>query len=148
LPCCVEQPAEQDTSARVPIAFGNITGTIRTVLLIEDEESFRIVVSKMLSKNGFSVVEAGDGCAAIDLWHVHQKSIDAIVLDLTLPGTPSREIIAEVQRTRPTIKVILMSAYSREVAAHTLDAMQIKAFIRKPFQIDNLIQLLRDTSSG
>ena len=64
---------------------------------------------------------------------------------MTLPGTPSREVIAEAQRTRPAVKVVLTSAYSRETVAQSIDASIVKGFIRKPFQISELLQLLRTT---
>ena len=81
-------------------------GTAATLLLVEDEEMLRTSVSKMLSKRGFSVVGAGDGSAAVDLLRGHPGKIDIILLDMTLPGTPSREVIAEAQRTRPAVKIV------------------------------------------
>jgi DNA-binding NarL/FixJ family response regulator len=58
----------------------------------------------------------------------------------------SREVLEEVGRTRPTVKVILTSAYSREMAS--LDAVQVKGFIRKPFQFGDLMQLLSETMAS
>jgi PAS domain S-box-containing protein len=116
-----------------------------TLLYVDDEESLRESVSKLLSRRGFSVLSAGDGYAAVNLLQKHPDSIDLILLDMTLPGTPSREIIAEAQRIRPAIKIILTSAYSREMVAHSLDSPAVRGFIRKPFQLADLVHLLRDT---
>ena len=91
------------------------------------------------------MVGAGDGSAAVDLLRRHPGNIDIILLDMTLPGTPSREVIAEAQRTRPAVKVVLTSAYSRETVAQSIDAPIVKGFIRKPFQVGDLVQLLRTT---
>ena len=68
------------------------------------------------------MVGAGDGSAAVHLLRSHPRQIDLILLDMTLPGTPSREVIAEAQRTRPSVKVVLTSAYSREMVAQSLEA--------------------------
>ena len=57
-----------------------------TILVVEDEEVLRGAVSKALRKRGYSVLDAGDGSAAIDLFHAHKDEIDAILLDVTLPG--------------------------------------------------------------
>jgi DNA-binding NtrC family response regulator len=120
-------------------------GGAATLLFVEDEESLRTAVSKMLSRRGYSVVGAGDGSAAVHLLRSHPREIDLILLDMTLPGTPSREVIAEAQRTRPAVKVVLTSAYSREMVAQSFEAPIVRGFIRKPFQFGDLLKLLRTT---
>jgi CheY-like chemotaxis protein len=116
-----------------------------TVLLVEDEDMLRLSVSKMLRRRGFSVVEAGDGSAAVDRIRTHRHQIDVIVLDVTIPGTSSREVVAEARRTRPDVKVILTSAYSREMVMPSLEEPGVSAFIRKPFPLADLVELLRKT---
>jgi two-component system cell cycle sensor histidine kinase/response regulator CckA len=132
-------------------SFAAIEQTARvegTVLLVEDEESLRLPVAKMLRKQGFSVIEAADGLSAIELFRAHPAKVDVILLDVTIPGCSSREVIAEAARTRPEIRVILMSAYSREMAADSLNAPQVQDFIRKPFQLRDLMRLLRSAASS
>jgi CheY-like chemotaxis protein len=114
--------------------------------MVEDEEVLRLSVSKMLRKKGFSVVEAADGYSALDLFRARKNSIDVILLDMTIPGASSREVVLEAGKIRPDIRIVLTSAYSRSVAP-SLDVPQIKGFVRKPFQIDELVQLLRATLS-
>jgi PAS domain S-box-containing protein len=142
--------AGQDRNAALPVPglAAETNGTAATLLLVEDEEELRKSVSKMLSRRGFSVVGAADGSAAVELLRRHPCAIDIILLDMTLPGTPSREVIAEAQRSRPDVKVVLTSAYSREMVAQSIDAPIVKGFIRKPFQIGELLQLLRTTLDG
>jgi CheY-like chemotaxis protein len=143
LPC---DPNGQDQKpAPAPDSAVESSGGAATLLFVEDEESLRTAVSKMLSRRGYSVVGAGDGAAAVHLLRSHPRQIDLILLDMTLPGTPSREVIAEAQRTRPSVKVVLTSAYSREMVAQSLEAPIVRGFIRKPFQFGELLQLLRNT---
>ena len=143
-PCHGQLPAPERTAiARAADEPVPVAGA--AVLLVEDEETLRLAVSKLLRKMGFSVIEAGNGSVAIDLLRDHSNNLDVILLDMTIPGASSREIIAEAQRLRPDAKVILTSAYSREIAADQLDAAQVRAFIRKPFQLSDLVQLLRNT---
>jgi PAS domain S-box-containing protein len=118
-----------------------------TLLLVEDEESLRVPVAKLLRHQGWSVIEAANGQVAIDLFRAHQNKIKVILLDMTIPGCSSHEIVEEAVRARPDIKLILMSAYSREMAVNSLDAPQIRGFLRKPFQLSELIRLLRSTSA-
>jgi DNA-binding NtrC family response regulator len=71
-----------------------------------------------------------------------------MLLDMTMPGTSSHEIVAEVVKSRPDTRVILTSAYSQEMAVECMTESQIWGFIRKPFQIANLQQMLRDALSA
>ena len=102
----------------------------------------------MLRKKGFSVIEAGDGSAAVDLLHSEKDRIDLILLDMTLPGTSSREVLREAVRIKPDIRIILTSAYARDMALSDINAPQVKGFIRKPFQLGEVIQLLWTTLSS
>lgn len=145
---CAGKPAKRDRSAIVPTPNERAPSTVGTVLLVEDEDSLRVPVSKMLRKNGLSIVEAADGSAAVELFHGHQANIDVILLDMTIPGASSRDVVAEVLRIRPDIRIILMSAYSREEVTSSLDAPQVTKFIRKPFHLGDLVQLLQDTLSS
>jgi CheY-like chemotaxis protein len=76
-----------------------------SVLVVEDEHLLRQAVVKMLRKNGFKVFEASDGSSAIDLLHANQARIDAILLDMTIPGASCQEIIAEAANATPDIRV-------------------------------------------
>ena len=66
-----------------------------TILILEDENPLRQAVSKLLRKNDFHVVEAADGSAAIDILRANQSKIDAILLEVTIPGASSPEVVAE-----------------------------------------------------
>jgi PAS domain S-box-containing protein len=116
----------------------------KTALVVEDEAPLRKPVAVMLRKSGFRVFEAADGSSAIDLLRVSGGEIDVILLDMTIPGPSSREVVAEATKVRPDINVILTSAYSREMIADAMDAPQIRDFIRKPYQFGDLLHTLRN----
>jgi two-component system cell cycle sensor histidine kinase/response regulator CckA len=142
---CTDRPVELVRAMSLTATGEPISSAVGTVLLVEDEDTLRRSVSSMLRKRGFVVVEAGDGCAAVDLFRSHQDHIDVILLDITIPGSSSREVMAEARRIRPDIKVILTSAYSRAMVMPSLGAPRISAFIRKPFPLAELVELLRNT---
>jgi DNA-binding NtrC family response regulator len=112
---------------------------------VEDEDSLRRPVVKMLQKAGYEVFEAADGNAAMNLLHVHGARIDRVLLDMTIPGTPSHEIVAEVTKLMPRTRVILTSAYSQEMIEGSMSAPQICGFIRKPFQFADLLNAIRSS---
>ena len=119
-----------------------------TVLIVEDEELIRLAVSKALRKRGFSVMKASDGSAAMELIRTYKDDIGAILLDVTLPGRSSREVFEEAQRLRPDLKMILTSAYGKETVDATFAGLRVEYFIRKPFQLGDLVRLLGSTLSA
>jgi CheY-like chemotaxis protein len=119
-----------------------------TVLIVEDEAPLRQAVVKELGKTGFKVVEAPDGTTAISFLKANAEKIDVILLDMTIPGASSAEVIAEAAKIRPDIRVILTSAYSEEMVTAPLPGSRIWRFIRKPFQLADLVKTLRRASSA
>ena len=71
-----------------------------------------------------------------------------ILLDLTIPGADSHEVAEEARRIRPATKIVITSAYSQEAGSDFLKLSQVVAYIRKPFQADELVRLLRETVLG
>jgi PAS domain S-box-containing protein len=146
LPCAMTTPVG---SGRAMSGDGGdaVPGQHGTVLVVEDEDDLRRPIVKMLSKSGFQVLEAADGTSAIDLLRANGAGIDTVLLDMTLPGASSREVVEAAANARPNIKVILTSAYSQEMIEGSLRAPQIRSFIRKPFQLGELLKILRSSLS-
>jgi PAS domain S-box-containing protein len=143
LPCLASQ--ETPNAAGQP-RFGASSGdSVQTILLVDDEELLRCAVAKMLRGRGFSVLEAGDGRVAVELFRAHAAEVDLVLLDSTLPGLSGREIFAEIKQMRPRIKAIVASAYGREVAVAGMKEGASLNYLRKPYQIDELIHAIRAT---
>ena len=141
--------AEEKVALAVAAGSGRGEGrTVRpssTVMVAEDEEVLRLCVAKMLRREGFAVIEADNGDAAVSLLQHHPEEIDLILLDMTMPGATSRTVMAEADRARPNARLLLTSAYSREAFAPAAACRQVRAFIRKPFQLRELVALIRET---
>jgi PAS domain S-box-containing protein len=119
-----------------------------TILVVEDEPALLAAVSKMLQHIGFSVIQATDGSSALELIRGHKDRIDAMLLDVTLPGVSSHEIFEEAERLRPDLVAVLTSAYSQERATACFGGLPVDYFIRKPFHIDDLVRLLQEGLTG
>jgi signal transduction histidine kinase/CheY-like chemotaxis protein len=145
LPCSSEPTT--DVHGAIPsVGLERTSPNAGTILVVEDEEILRLAISKMLRKRGLSVMEAGDGSVAMDLLHAQMDDLDVILLDATLPGRSSREILEEAQRMRPGLKVIVTSAYGKDTVDASFRGVRVEHFIRKPFQLDEIVRLLAGTT--
>jgi PAS domain S-box-containing protein len=137
---CADAAAGEPCAPESPETPGSFRGA--TALVVDDENPLRQAVATMLRQTGFEVFEAADGSSAIDLLRANGHKIDVMLLDMSIPGPSSREVVAEAAIARQDVKVILTSAYSQEMIADALSAPQIRGFIRKPFQFRDLARML------
>jgi PAS domain S-box-containing protein len=128
-----------------PSSQSSEENSAQAILLVDDEEFLRRAVAKMLQARGFSVLEAGDGRMAVELFRAHAAQVDVVLLDLTLPGLSGQEVFAELKRVRPRVKVIVTSAYGRERAVTGMGGEPSLRYLRKPYQIKELLYLIRET---
>ena len=146
LPC-----AENPTQAKISIDSQAATETPKaaaaTVLVVEDEDVLRRALLKTLQTMGLTVLEAGDGSTALDLLRTCEETIHVLLLDVTLPGTSSREVFDEARRLRPYMKMVVTSAYRAERAAASL-AGTFDRCIRKPYRLVHLAELIHEVLSS
>jgi len=147
LPCAETAAASCPVPSPAP-GNGAPTAPELTVLVVEDEDALRHAVVSILRKRGFEVLEAADGTAAIDLLRAKTRRIDVILLDMTIPGASSQEVVTEAAKAERNVGVLLTSAYSREMLAPLMSASHILGFIRKPYQVGDLVQSLRKAASA
>jgi two-component system cell cycle sensor histidine kinase/response regulator CckA len=130
LPCAPAAiPARTSIVVKPPSERGRAS-----VLVVDDEHLLRQAVVQILRKRGFTVTEACDGTVALEALREQKGSLDAVLLDITLPGASSRDVLAAAKNLRPQPKVIVTSAYSRGQAADYLQT-DIESFLRKPFPV-------------
>jgi two-component system, NtrC family, nitrogen regulation response regulator GlnG len=110
--------------------------SIRRVLVADDEESIRWVLSKALAKKGLKVDLATSGNEALSLFR--QQSYDLAVLDIKMPGISGLDLLSRFLEARPEMLVIIMTAESS--MKNAVEAMKRGAYdyITKPFDLDTL----------
>jgi len=93
------------------------------------------------------VLEARNGSSALDFIRESETRIDGMLLDVTLPGAPSQEVAMEANRVRPELVTVLTSAYSREGVEASFAGIKVENFVRKPFQLRDVVAAFDDRLS-
>ncbi|HJZ95750.1 MAG TPA: PAS domain S-box protein [Candidatus Solibacter sp.] len=141
LPCARDAEQANSDASRPK---GEVMTLNATILVIEDEETLREALARMLLKRNLNVIEAGDGKSALELFRINPSEIDVALLDMTLPGMQGREVLAELRRLRPDLKVIITSAYGKDQALSAMGELQPWLYIRKPYRFNELMELLQE----
>jgi signal transduction histidine kinase/CheY-like chemotaxis protein len=139
---CAREPEQANRDVSRP--EGEVMTLNATILVIEDEDTLREALARMLRKRNLNVVEVGDGKSALELYRTNPSEIDVVLLDMTLPGMQGREVLAELRRIRPELKVIVTSAFGKDQALSTMGELQPWLYIRKPYRFNELMELLRE----
>jgi len=115
-----------------PVAQTN--GGPRKVLVVEDVSLIRMTTMEMLEELGIVAVEAGDGTSALGLLEVDTE-IDTILTDLGLPGMSGHDLVAEVRKRNPGMRIVVATGYSSEHKEGALDGVTT---LIKPFDLGQL----------
>jgi len=116
-------------------------GGTETILLAEDDPSVRIVVEQMLEEAGYRVVSTRDGKEAMAALEAPYGNADLAILDVVMPGAGGLDVVDHIERSDITIKVLLTSGYSPELAL-TTEGRHLP-LLTKPFRRDELLQRVR-----
>ena len=131
--------AKQGTSEDVPVP-----GFSGTILLVDDEETVRVVSKQMLERMGFTVLTAPDGREALKVFREHAGEIVCVLLDLTMPHMDGDEAFREMRRLHPGVTVILCSGYNEQDATQRFPGKGLAGFIQKPYTLAALEEKLRE----
>ena len=132
-----------DSALRPDVLPVGTEGT-ETILLVEDEDVIRRVVSQSLGLRGYTVIEAGDGSEAIAVCDRLGQSIDLLITDVVMPLMNGPDLAQRIAAIRPHLKVLFMSGYTDRALIHQGLRRAGTAFIQKPFTPDALAQKVRE----
>jgi len=128
-----------DKTKSTEIEMGN-----ETILLIEDEESVKNVISTSLIKLGYNVITAGSGEEALKLMGKFEKPPDLIITDVVLPGINGRKFVENTFSEFPEIKVLYISGYADNTIVHHGILYDDIPFLQKPFTPASLSHRIRE----
>jgi|GEM_PF-572603 len=140
LPVCEAAPVEETTGKK---EIADLTGT-ETILLAEDNEQVRELAHAILERQGFTVLVAENGQAALAILERHDGPLHLLLTDVVMPEVNGRDLFAKAAERHPGLKVLYMSGYTDNVIAHRGILDKNVAFIQKPFSVNALAAKVRE----
>ncbi|MFO0705704.1 MAG: sigma-54 dependent transcriptional regulator [Nitrospira sp.] len=112
------------------------------ILVVDDEQSLREVLSIMLKRAGYAVTSVADGEEAIE--QIQKEIFDLVITDLRMPKVDGMEVLKAVKSTSPETVVLLITAFA--TADSAVEAMKQGAYdyLTKPFQVDEVQLIIRN----
>jgi two-component system cell cycle sensor histidine kinase/response regulator CckA len=137
-PALNSPPPTAETEVEAPI------NTKETILLVEDEEALRHLARRTLQSQGYNILEACDGVAALVLCQRHLPFIDMVLTDVVMPNLSGVDLVQRLKLVRPRLKVLYMSGYTDStVVRHGVEETEVN-YLQKPFTPDLLRRRVRE----
>ena len=118
----------------------------KTILLVDDEQSVRAIVVKILRRAKYNVIEAENGEAALKVADAHDGDIDVIVTDMYMPGMRGPELVQALAPRRPGLRALFMSGYADQDARTAVPPGA--NFLHKPFSGQELTAAVETVLKG
>ena len=139
----VDPPLVEAAAVRERTLAGPFRGG-ETVLLVEDEDDVRRLLTLVLRKRGYQVLEAACGEEALGIFEEHSSEIQLVLTDMVMPRITGRQLGEILQQMRPGIKIVYMSGYTDEVLVRTGALRPGMSFLQKPLRPETLAAKVRE----
>ena len=138
------QPEERKprSPARKEAAENRAPTALATVLVADDEEAVRKLITRLLASEGLSVLTAADAEAALAIAARHAKPIDLLVTNVMMPACHGPALYRALRARHPETRVLYISGFSRESLADR-EAVEDCPFLEKPFSAEALLRAVR-----
>ena len=123
-------------------------GGTETILLVEDMELVRDLGVTILEKFGYTVLSAGDGQEALDVYEKEHGNISLVILDIIMPRMDGKECLEELLRINPDVKVIISSGVGQEDLINEVVKIGAKGAVNKPYGMRQLLAMVREVLDG
>ena len=125
-----------------------VAGGTETVLVVDDERGVRLLLTQILKNRGYTVIPAADAKTALEALSAPDQQIDLVVSDIVMQGMSGTRLVEEIQLRWPTMKLLLVSGYSRGVALPPGSGAGKVPLLGKPFTPKRLEAIVRDILDG
>ena len=111
-----------------------------TILVIEDESAVRVTAQMILEQYGCTTLAAPSGMEGLEIYRRHAGEIAAVLLDMIMPVMDGNDVLKELRRINPEVRVVMSSGFTQNDKIPT----DIGAFLKKPYRKDDLIKTIHD----
>lgn len=112
------------------------------VLVVEDQEQVRALVSGTVARLGYRVLEAASGEEALRVSEAHGEPIHLLITDIVMPGMRGTELASRLKKIHAGMKVILMSGYAETLVSDDPQLLPASVFLPKPFELEKLVEAI------
>ncbi|MBI1294465.1 PAS domain S-box protein [bacterium] len=119
-------------------------GNGQRILLVEDDEMLRAVLSELLANWQYEVLGAANGVEALSLLARQEHAIALILCDLVMPEMGGEELLVQVQQHYPNLPVIFMTGHLDQIDTKSFNDLGLKTWLPKPLDIPVLAQIITD----
>jgi DNA-binding NtrC family response regulator len=120
-----------------------VGGAGKTVLVVDDHETTRNTIARMLEAGGFTVRTAVNASDALDRLARESDEIDMVLSDVTMPGMSGIDLSYKIRETYPALPVAIVSGDVSELERSIIGREDVP-FIKKPFHAESLYSAVRD----
>ncbi len=118
-----------------------------TIVVVEDDDAVRHLVSRILEKSGFEVVAKSSGREAVSYFERNGAAVDLVLTDVVMPEMSGKTLADNIRSIDPNIKVLFMSGYTDEIIAQRGILESGRQLINKPFDGAQLVSRVREILS-
>lgn len=143
-------PQQLEAAEPVPPGLPSSGMTVKgegIVLLAEDDRSVRRLVVAELTRSGFTILEAEDGEAALEIFKREKDRVDVLVTDVVMPRMNGADLAKAAERIRPGLKTLFISGHPERAGAG-LDPTGVTNLLMKQFTADTLAARIKELITG
>lgn len=118
----------------------------KQILVVDDQFGIRVLLQEVLEREGYEVLQAGSGVQALQI--IQSQHPDLVLLDMKIPGMDGIEILTNIRKSNPDLKVIMMTAYGELDLVKEASALSAIGHFTKPFDIDELRHFVNRALGG
>ncbi|HEX3032446.1 MAG TPA: response regulator [Bacillota bacterium] len=111
------------------------------ILVVDDAAFMRMRVAKLLTENGYEVIEAGDGQEGLDQYKANQP--DMVLMDITMPVMDGITAVEEIKKVDPNACIVMCSALGQQTMVMNSVKAGAKDFIVKPYQPEKILATIK-----
>ena len=115
-----------------------------TILLVEDDPAVRSLTHRILTTQGYEVLESASGSEALSVAKANKGRIDLLITDIVMPGMDGRELADQLAEIDPETRVLYMSGYSDEKIWARRRMNPTDQLLHKPFTLASLVEKVRE----